>query len=356
MNDRVRELLEHAAKEPTRLTVRELLSLWGFTSRNSFETVGQIEGDLSAAGLRCEPSFTTGGLGDLVQVGPVQAGPRLFEPAGPTAEAAYDDAVTDEPLRLPPVAPLIASIPSATGRVISVSPDQTLEHAQGLMIKHDYSQLPVMAGERDLKGVVSWRSIARAHVSRSTITLHDVMDEHPPVVYANDKLLDKVGVIYDADFVFVRDGDDRVCGIVTTADLSSQFRELTAPFFQIGEIEGLLRSRIGQVFPIEEIRAAVKSAKLKSVDDMTFFQYQLLLDHSERWNRMQWLVDRGMFIDCLDRTRCVRNKIMHFDHGNLTAEERHQIVQCLNYARAVVPTALLTRKKEEPATQAQDDR
>jgi CBS domain-containing protein len=246
--------------------------------------------------------------------------------------------VTDEPLRLPPVAPLIESIPSATGQVVRVSPDQTLEHAQGLMIEHDYSQIPVMAGDRDLKGVVSWRSIARARVSRPRIALHDVIDEHPPVVHVTDKLLDAVARIYGADFVFVRDRDDRICGIVTTADLSSQFRELTAPFFQIGEIEGLLRSRIGQVFSIDEIQAAVRSAKLESVDDMTFFQYQLLLDHPDRWSRMHWLVDCGMFIDCLDKTRRVRNKIMHFDQGNLTADERQQIVQCLNYVRAVIPT------------------
>jgi CBS domain-containing protein len=335
VNERVREFLDRASKEPVHLTVRELLGLWGFTSRNSFETVGQIEGELSAAGVRCEPSFTTGGLGDLVQVGP-----QSYEPTAPDAtEATDDDAVTDEPLRLPPVAPLIESIPSATGQVIFVSPDQTLEQAQGLMIKHDYSQLPVMTSERDLKGVVSWRSIARARVFRSTITLRNATDEHPPVVYVTDKLLDAVGTIYDADFVFVRDRNDRICGIVTTADLSGQFRELSAPFFQIGEVEGLLRSRIGQVFPIEEIRVAVKSAKLGSVDDMTFFQYQLLLDHPDRWSRMHWLVDRGMFIDCLDKTRHVRNKIMHFDQGNLTPDDRNQIVQCLNYVRAMVPTA-----------------
>jgi predicted transcriptional regulator len=53
------------------------------------------------------------------------------------------------------VAPLIDSIPSAALRTVYVRPDQTLEYAQGLMVKHDYSQLPVLIGERELKGAVS---------------------------------------------------------------------------------------------------------------------------------------------------------------------------------------------------------
>jgi predicted transcriptional regulator len=169
---------------------------------------------------------------------------------------------------------------------MSVRPDQTLEYAQALMIANDYSRLPVLIGDRELKGAVSWRSIARARVAKPTITLGDVIDPHPPVVHASDKLLDAVTTIYDTDFVFVRGDDDRICGIVTTADLTAQFRDITAPFFQIGEVEGRLRGRIKQVFSMEEIRLAVKAAELKSVDEMTFYQYQLLLDDSDRWRKL----------------------------------------------------------------------
>jgi CBS domain-containing protein len=332
MNERVSEFLRRASKEPVRLTVRELLGIWGFTSRNSFETVGQIESALSGAGLRCEPAFTEGGLDSLVLVGRPSE-----EPEVPSTSEQADDALKDEPLRLPPVAPLIGSIPSATRSVMSVHPEQTLEYAQGLMIANDYSQLPVLIGDRELKGAVSWRSIARARVAKPTITLGDVIDPHPPVVHASDKLLDAVTTIYDTDFVFVRGDDDRICGIITTADLSTQFRDLTAPFFQIGEIEGLLRSRIQRVFSMNEIRLAVKAAKLESVEDMTFYQYQLLLGDSDRWRKLHCGVDRGMFIDYLNKTRLVRNKIMHFDQENLTPDERDQVEQCLNCVRAVVP-------------------
>jgi hypothetical protein len=172
------------------------------------------------------------------------------------------------------------------------------------------------------------------------ISLADVIDLRPPVVHINDNLLDSFATIYSADFVFVRNQEDGICGIVTTADLSTQFRELTAPFFQIGEIEGLLRGRIEQIFPLEEIQEAAKSAKSpkpKSIEDMIFNHYKILLDEPGRWERMGWQIDRGMFIDCLNETRIVRNKIMHFDQDALTPAERAQIVQCLNYVRAMIP-------------------
>jgi CBS domain-containing protein len=40
-------------------------------------------------------------------------------------------------------------------RPLSVSPDCTLNEAVTLMLRHNYSQLPVMTNERDVKGIVS---------------------------------------------------------------------------------------------------------------------------------------------------------------------------------------------------------
>jgi CBS domain-containing protein len=147
----------------------------------------------------------------------------------PDAEEAGPDE-QDEPLELPQVALRVRDIPSANRDVVSVRPDQTLAEAQFLMSAHDYSQLAVMSGTRDLKGAVSWRSIAQAHLAKSEISLADATARHPPVVHADQEVLDQIDIIYRADFVFVRGRDDRVCGIITTADLTDQFRELTTPF------------------------------------------------------------------------------------------------------------------------------
>jgi len=158
----VEEFLEHAGTEPAQLTVRELLAIWGYKAR-TYESVARIQRDLSAVGLRCDPDLSTGDVSSTVRVGvPVTAAESEADvPTGEEETAGQQD----ERLQLPPVALLVRHIPSATGGIVSVRPDETLEKAQALMSAYDYSQLAVMSGIRDLDGAVSWRSIARAGLS-----------------------------------------------------------------------------------------------------------------------------------------------------------------------------------------------
>ena len=60
MTDRVTEFLAKAAVAPVELRIRDLLAIWGFRAR-TYDSVGRIQRDLSAAGLRCQPDLTEGG-------------------------------------------------------------------------------------------------------------------------------------------------------------------------------------------------------------------------------------------------------------------------------------------------------
>lgn len=196
MTDRVSGFLRQAATRPVQLRISDLLAVWGFRAR-TYENVARIRRDLSAAGLTCEPDFSNGSADTTVQV-------RV--PAGPTADTAgADDSADaeeqDEPLQLPPVALLVKHIPSATRYVERVSPDQTLQQAQTLMAGNDYSQLAVMSNDRDLKGAVSWRSIARAYLRKPEISLADATKSPAPEVPASAQLLSQINLIYDEDFV-----------------------------------------------------------------------------------------------------------------------------------------------------------
>ena len=345
MTSSVEEFLAKAAAEPVTLTIRELLTLWDFRARN-YDSVGRIQRDLSAADLTCQPDFAEGPADTVVRLG--RPAPR-GEPAGEAQAgdgngvAGYADGsnpeideIAEQRLELPPVSLLVRDIPSATGGITPVAPSQTLLQAQTLMIRNDYSQLPVLDGPRDLKGCVSWRSIAMARIAKSDIQLADVTDHHPAVVHADQELLEQINVIYEADFVFVQDSDGCICGIVTTADLSGQFRDLTTPFFQLGEIEGRLRRCISAAFKLAEIRGAISQSKLKSVEAMTFWQYELLLRDQDRWQRMYWQVDREMFIAHLDDVRKIRNRVMHFG-VQLANEDRKTLLSFLHFMRSLDP-------------------
>jgi CBS domain-containing protein len=53
----------------------------------------------------------------------------------------------------------IDSLESANQKPISVKPDSLISEATTLMLTNDFSQLPVMTTARDVKGIVSWKSI-----------------------------------------------------------------------------------------------------------------------------------------------------------------------------------------------------
>jgi CBS domain-containing protein len=328
----IQDFLARAAATPVSLSVRDLLTIWGYRAR-TYESVARINRDLSGAGLCCEPDLEVAPSGSAVQV-------RLAIPADKpdTGEGLEDDDTTegtDEPLQLPPVALLVKHIPSAIAGVVSVSPEDSLGKAQALMTAQGYSQLAVMSNDWDLRGAVSWQSVAKASLIHPHITLKQATMPLPAVVHADDDLLGQIDVIYRNDFVFVRQSDGQISGIVTTADLTLRFRDLTIPFFELGEIERRLRRCISQVFSAEQLRAATGNKKLKSADDMVFGEYIRLLNNDVRWREIGWTkYECATFIEYLEEARKVRNRIMHFGE-ELSAADAAALTHCLNFIRAL---------------------
>jgi hypothetical protein len=52
---------------------------------------------------------------------------------------------------------------------VSVKPNGSIAEAVTLMVMHGFSQLPVMSGEREVKGIVSSKSIARCLMTRRVL-------------------------------------------------------------------------------------------------------------------------------------------------------------------------------------------
>jgi CBS domain-containing protein len=335
MTDRVAEFLAAATTEPVEVTIRGLLAIWGYRTR-TLDSVPRIERDLAEARLRCTPELGVGGLDTTVLVG---VPPAPEAPAAGGAEAAVDAAdesaaaAESVPPPLPHILPRIGDIPSATGGVTFVRPDESLQDAQGRMVDKGYSQLPVMTDRGELVGAVSWRSIATAKLARKNISLADAIDFDPKVVRTTDWLLDKIGVIYDADFVFVQDSAYNICGIVTTADLSARFRDLTLPFFQLGEIEIRLHRCTGEKFSVADLRKATHKNSINSIDDMSLGNYVFLLKEEEMWRQTEWEIPQESFLSDLRKARDIRNRIAHYDARPVSDADRQDIARFLNWMR-----------------------
>jgi CBS domain-containing protein len=114
----------------------------------------------------------------------------------------------------------IGRLSIANRRPFSIAPDATVREAITIMLKHDYSQLPVMTGERSLKGLFSWKSYgSRRSLGQECAFVRDAMADCRKVS-ANDSIFYVVALIQDHDCVFVEDATGIITGIITPYDIS----------------------------------------------------------------------------------------------------------------------------------------
>lgn len=329
----IAEQLRSNGDAPERVTVRSLLRWFGVYRRGYYK-VRRIRKALADVGLRTKPDFESAWIDSEVTFTLAQApADENAEAVPPLVEAVEVIAPPDTlpvttPTDLAPstVTLLGGSIADPTYRIgklaaanrppLTVGPEASLQEAVTLMLSHDYSQLPVMQGERSVKGVISWTTIgSRLALNRSGDRVREFM-AMAREVSAETSLFAAIGAIVENQYVLVRDRENRISGIVTTSDLSLQFQQLAEPFLLLGEIENHIRRFIDGKFTQDEVltvREPGDDRTLQTVADLTFGDYQRLLEHPERWSKLGLNIERTAFIGQLDRVREIRNEVMHFD-------------------------------------------
>ena len=79
----------------------------------------------------------------------------------------------------------IGRLAAANKPPVSVlKPDDTIDVATSLMLMHDFSQLPVMASEKDVKGVINWVSVGSTlALGKGCKVVNDCMVPHKEISY-----------------------------------------------------------------------------------------------------------------------------------------------------------------------------
>ena len=306
--ERLREARRHAdEQQPEEFSVRELLSLWGAKDRG--DQISRIEADLANHGLVTSPSFRKVALDSTVRL-VVAAGDADETPALQTSRdeaTATEDDAGDDPIGL-----TVGNLPSALDGVMYVAPNATFDEAITKMLLNDYSQLAVLNGPRNLRGVVTWESIARAWHVDPHAKLSDAIQPDAIAVRYDRELIDALPDIQLTGFVFVIDPSNVINGIVTTADVVRAYGDMAMPFFQIGELDRSLRRIIARNLDLEQVGVLCKR-KLNSFDELSMGAYQQVLGNPDVWAKLGWPLDRPTFIERLDEIRRIRNGVMHFN-------------------------------------------
>ena len=283
---------------PPSVTVREFL-WWFGAERRGYNVVWNIRQTLAQVGVKTNPDFD-----------------YEYIDAGITFVAAGTESQTAD------LTYRIGTLESANRKPISVKPDDSLEKATTLMLFHEFSQLPVMPNERDVKGVVSWKSIGSRLALGSKFDFVRQCLDSPQVIQADASLFSAIDIIAEHDFVLIRGPDQTISGIVTASDLAQQFRQLAEPFLLIGEIENHVRRLIRGKFTVEELSKVKddedEGRSIDRVEDLTFGEYIRLFENSARWKKLNLPIDRRVFVKRLDEVRKIRNDVAHFDPDGLS--------------------------------------
>jgi hypothetical protein len=200
---------------------------------------------------------------------------------------------------------------------LSVKRDATVTEATTLMAMNDFSQLPVMQTERDVVGMITWKSLGMEHVrNRRPEFVRQCMDEPPEILGVEVPLLDAVATVAKHELVLVKDTDRKIVGLVTTTDITDEFHALAEPFLLLGEFENHIRRLIHSKFHMHELKAVRNPSdserEVKAVSDLTFGEYIRLREAPENWSKLGFAIHRAQFIARLSAIRLIRNEVMHF--------------------------------------------
>lgn len=332
--ERAAEALK-AGKEAPTITTRSLL--WEFgAQRRSYYNVLRVRSALKKYGLITRPDFESAYIDSNLKL--VLANKPSTQPqaekksdAEDLPASAGDAPVSDDPTYR------ISKLAAANQAVVSVKPDATIEHVVTVMMERDFSQVPVMTNERDVKGVISWRAIgSRLSLVEKKAFARDYM-EPAYEVRQSDSMFDLIQNIVQRDYVLVRGDDMKITGIITGSDLSVQFQQISEPFLLLSEIENLLRMIIEGRFNKEELQACKdegdQNRKIETVADLTFGEYIRLLENESRWKTFNVAIDRIAFCKGLDDVRRIRNDVMHFDPDGVAPEDLERLRDYTKFLR-----------------------
>jgi CBS domain-containing protein len=197
-------------------TVRELLSWFG-ASRRGYWIVERIRKDLEKLGLVTDPDFESAYIGSTISLklanGQSVSGLQMVSPEPAFAGGSTRGAVlaislgvqSDPTYR-------ISKLAAANNPPISVRPDGSLQEAVTLMMSRDFSQLPVMTSEREVKGVISWASIgSRLAMGKTSTVVRDFMDQYQEIK-SDASLFEAIEIIVQNQYILIRGKDNRISG------------------------------------------------------------------------------------------------------------------------------------------------
>lgn len=289
-------------------------------SKRGWKIIETVETMMQEHNVICEPDFRNAWV-----YGELKLSPKPKMKANGDKEKPFDKDPTPR-ISLLDAANMVdnGDINSELSKLIYVSRDTKIEEAITLMIYHDYSQLPILNGSKNIVGLISWKSYGKAiGLGKKCVTVNDCKED-PVVLKYDEPLFEAVKSIQRHEVVIIQKNDKSISGIVTSTDISAQFITLAEPFLIIEQIENYLRQLLHNKYTIDELNKFIKNEEereIKFLSDLTFGQYILIIENQSLFDRLELKVDRIVVKEKLELIRRIRNDVMHFSPEGITIEK-----------------------------------
>lgn len=343
------QLKDAAAKahgtSPTRSVKLKTFLSWFGAKRRGAQVSAEIRAALQKEKLATDPDFMTANIDGRIRLQPLSSNttspPRretVVAPELSTKESA--EIVAEQPIMSDPT-PRLGTV--FGGEIpVSVRRDDTIAHAITLMIRDDYSQLPVMSSSKQVEGLISWKSIGKEfNVQKKDCQyVRDCIDTDVEVLRWDKPLWEALKTIADKDVVLIKDKTNEIVGIITSYDLANQYHAFNEPFFLLGEIENNLRQLATKANFAISILAAAKDPKdtkrtITGVDKLTFGELARMLDEGKNWERIHLKLARTAFMPEIRKIVKIRNDVMHFSPDPLELASLRTLRQAANMFRGL---------------------
>lgn len=252
---------------------------------------------------------------------------------------------SSEPQSLAELFHLVKSLLPKDQKVVVAPPEMKVAEAIALMLEHNYSQLPVVAGDAVL-GVFSFRSLSAGALEMASageplgeLPVDEFMEELA-FVHLSDSWESLLGLLDRDDGVLVGNWD-HLEGILTAMDVLEYLHGIARPFVLLAEIELSLRRIINACVSDEEWEdcAANGLGHLYPPDRMpadltevTFNDYVQIIGNGRNWPLFAVALgkddgQRKRTISRLEEARLLRNDVFHF-RRRLTEHDQQRLADC----------------------------
>jgi CBS-domain-containing membrane protein len=214
----------------------------------------------------------------------------------------------------------IKHLESSQSEIISITPDKTIKEAITLMLTSDFSQIPVINGNK-ISGIISWKSIGIfKNLGNDILKVRDCIDNNFKVYQLENDLQDAISDILKHEFILVKNKKNEICGIVTLFDISKQYHLLSEPFIELESLENNIRTFLKTYLPLEykfknEVTIIEKGKENIIDEQLTFGDYNLIFQSDNNWKKFEEEninLNKSIIVKKLEEIRLFRNNLMHF--------------------------------------------